>query len=69
MPESKTNDVLSCEKTRDEILAARCEERSLAQEVALHVDTCDACRDAMNQLASASSETLALIVLMRGVSC
>lgn len=68
MPGPSTNDELSCEKARDEILAARCEGRSPAPTVVLHVDTCNDCREAMNQLASASPETLALIVLMRGVS-
>lgn len=68
MPGPSTNDKLSCDKARDEILAARCEGRSLAPRVALHVETCNDCRDAMNKLASASPETLALVVLMRGVS-
>lgn len=68
MSESKTTAPPSCEEARDEVLAARCENRRATPEVARHVENCDTCRHAMHQLASASPETLALVVLTRGVS-
>jgi len=64
----KTNDEPSCEEAHDEILAARCEERCLPPEFALHVDACDACRNMKSQIASFSPEALAYLVLMRGIS-
>jgi hypothetical protein len=59
---------VSCDAVRDELLSARCEDRALKSDISGHVTHCTRCREAMDQLASASSETLALIVLMRGIS-
>ena len=67
MSDSASDQVI-CEDALDRILAARCEERDLEPSVARHVEACSACRGAMDQLASASPETLAIAVLVRGIS-
>lgn len=58
----------TCEHTRDELLAAQCESRTLSPDSTSHLETCNACREAQKQLVGASPEALALLVLMRGIA-
>ncbi len=57
-----------CENARDEILGANCETRDPSAQTMRHLENCAGCREAHAQLASASPETLAVLVLMRGLT-
>lgn len=58
-----------CERMKDFILCAYCDQTDLSLEIQNHVDSCTECREAKLQLESVapSSETLAMLVLIRSL--